>query len=57
MQKIKAVRLKYDFLVGKIIKTARSVVMKLIKNPYQEICEKTILEKCLLQMCQPAITL
>jgi len=42
MQKIKAVRLKYDFLVGKIIKTARSVVMKLIKKPYQWIYEKKL---------------
>jgi hypothetical protein len=32
MQKIKAVRLKYDFMVGKIIRRARSVVIKLSNN-------------------------
>jgi len=37
-QQIKTFRLRYVFLAGKIIKTARSVVMKLPeKYPYQEI--------------------
>jgi len=37
-QQIKAFRLKYVFLAGKIITTARSVVMKLSeKYPYQEV--------------------
>jgi hypothetical protein len=37
-QQIKAFRLKYVFLAGKIIRTARSVVMKLSeKYPYQEV--------------------
>jgi len=40
-QQIKTFRLKYIFLAGKIIRTARSVVMKLSeKYPYQEIYEK-----------------
>lgn len=39
-QQIKTFRLKYIFLAGKIIKTARSVVMKLSeKYPYREIYE------------------
>jgi hypothetical protein len=42
-QQIKTFRLKYIFLAGKIIKTARSVVMKLSeKYPYQEIYEKSL---------------
>jgi len=42
---IKTIRLKYIFLAGKIIKTARSVVMKLSeKYPYQEIYEKSLSE-------------
>jgi hypothetical protein len=37
-QQIKTFRLKYVFLAGKIIRTARSVVMKLSeKYPYQEV--------------------
>jgi len=40
-QQIKTFRLKYIFLAGKIIRTARSVVMKLsAKYPSQEIYEK-----------------
>jgi len=35
--------LKYIFLAGKIIRTARSVVMKLSeKYPYREIYEKSL---------------
>ena len=42
-QQIKAFRLKYIFLAGKIIRTARSVVMKLSeKYPYQEMYEKSV---------------
>jgi hypothetical protein len=42
-QQIKTFRLKYIFLAGKIIQTARSVVMKLSeKHPYQEIYEKSL---------------
>ena len=41
-QQIKTFRLKYIFLAGKIILTARSVVMKLSeKYPYQEIYAKS----------------
>ncbi len=41
-QQIKTFRLKYIFLAGKIIRTARSVVMKLAeKYPYREIFEKS----------------
>ncbi len=37
-QQIKTFRLKYVFLAAKIIKTARSVIMKLSsKYPYQEV--------------------
>ncbi len=40
-QQIKTFRLKYIFLAGKIVRTARSVVMKLsVKYPYREIYEK-----------------
>jgi len=40
-QQIKTFRLKYIFLAGKIIRTARSVIMKLSeKYPYQEVYEK-----------------
>ena len=42
-QQIKTFRLKYIFLAGKIIKTARSVVMKLSeKYPYREIYEHSL---------------
>jgi hypothetical protein len=42
-QQIKTFRLKYIFLAGKIIKTARSVVLKLSeKYPYQDIYEKSL---------------
>jgi hypothetical protein len=42
-QQIKTFRLKYMFLAGKIIRTARSVVMKLSeKYPYHEVYEKSI---------------
>ena len=40
-QQIKTFRLKYIFLAGKIIRMARSVVMKLSeKYPYRELYEK-----------------
>jgi len=42
-QQIKTFRLKYIFLAGKIIRTARSVVMKLSeKYPYREVYEKSL---------------
>ncbi len=42
-QQIKTFRLKYIFLAGKIIRTARSVVMKLSeKYPYREMYEKSL---------------
>jgi hypothetical protein len=42
-QQIKTFRLKYIFLAGKIIRTARSVVVKLSeKYPYREIYEKCL---------------
>jgi hypothetical protein len=42
-QQIKTFRLKYIFLAGKIIRTARSVVMKLSeKYPYREIYEHSL---------------
>ena len=42
-QQIKTFRLKYIFLAGKIIRTARTVVMKLSGNfPYQAIYEKSL---------------
>lgn len=42
-QQIKTFRLKYIFLAGKIIRTARSVVMKLSERyPYQEMYEKSL---------------
>jgi hypothetical protein len=42
-QQIKTFRLKYIFLAGKIIKTARSVMMKLSeKYPYREIYEHSL---------------
>jgi hypothetical protein len=45
-QQIKTFRLKYIFLAGKIIRTARSVVMKLSENyPCREIYEKSRPEK------------
>jgi len=41
-QQIKTFRLKYIFLAGKIIRTARSVIMKLSKKyPYQEVYEQS----------------
>lgn len=45
-QQIKTFRLKYIFLAGKIIKMARSVVLRLSTNyPCQEICKKPFLKK------------
>jgi hypothetical protein len=42
-QQIKTFRLKYIFLAGKIIRTARSVVLKLSERyPYQEMYEKSL---------------
>jgi len=42
-QQIKTFRLKYIFLAGKIIRTARNVVMKLSeKYPYQAIYERSL---------------
>ncbi len=42
-QQIKTFRLKYVFLAAKIIKTARSVIMKLSeKYPYREVYEKCL---------------
>jgi len=42
-QQIKTFRLKYILQTGKIIRTARCVVMKLSeKYPYQEIYEKSL---------------
>ena len=42
-QQIKTFRLKYVFLTGKIIRTARSVIMKLSeKYPYQEVYERCL---------------
>jgi hypothetical protein len=42
-QQIKTFRLKYIFLAGKLIRTARSVVMKLSEQyPYREIYEKSL---------------
>jgi hypothetical protein len=42
-QQIKTFRLKYVFLAGKIIRTARNVVMKLSENyPYREMYEKSL---------------
>ena len=41
-QQIKTFRLKYIFLAGKIIRTARSVIMKLSeKYPYREVYEQS----------------
>ncbi len=43
IQQIKTFRLKYIILAGKIIRTARSVVMKLTEEyPYQEIYTKSL---------------
>jgi hypothetical protein len=40
-QQIKSFRLKYIFLAGKIIRTAKNVIMKLSeKYPYREIYER-----------------
>jgi hypothetical protein len=42
-QQIKTFRLKYIFLAGKIIRTARNVIMKLSeKYPYREIYEQSL---------------
>ena len=42
-QQIKTFRLKYIFLAGKIIRTARSVVMKLSdRYPYRAMYEKKL---------------
>ena len=42
-QQIKTFRLKYIFLAGKIVRTARRVVMKLPKEyPYQEVYEYSL---------------
>jgi len=42
-QQIKTFRVKYIYLAGKIIRTARSVMMKLSeKYTYQEIYEKSL---------------
>jgi hypothetical protein len=42
-QQIKTIRLKYIFLVAKIIKTARYVVAKLsVKYPYQDVYENCL---------------
>jgi len=41
-QQIKTFRLKYIFLAGRIIRTARSVIMKLSeKYPYREMYEQS----------------
>jgi len=40
-QQIKKLRLKYGFLAGEIIRSARYVVMKLLaKYPYKDVYEK-----------------
>jgi len=42
-QQVKTFRLKYIFLAGKIIRTARKVIMKLSeKYPYREIYEQNL---------------
>ena len=42
-QQIKTFRLKYIFLAGKIIRTARSLIMKLSeKYPYREMYEQSL---------------
>jgi len=42
-RQIKTFRLKYIFLAGKIVRMARSVVLKLSeKYPYQELYEKSL---------------
>ena len=42
-QQIKTFRLKYIFLAGKIVRTARRVVVKLPKEyPYQEVYEYSL---------------
>ena len=42
-QQLKAFRLKYIFLAGKIVRTARRVVMKLPKEyPYQGVYESSL---------------
>jgi len=42
-QQIKTFRLKYVFLAGKIIRSARYVVMKLpAKYPYKDVCKKCL---------------
>ena len=55
-QQIKTFRLKYIFLAGKLIRTARSVVMKLSEQyPYREIYKKVSPEKTTFFMSQPVI--
>jgi hypothetical protein len=42
-QKFKAIRLKFIFLAGKIIRTARSVKLKISeKYPYRELYEQSL---------------
>jgi len=42
-QQIKTFRLKYNFLAGKIIRTARNVVMKLSEQyPYQAVFDQCL---------------
>ena len=56
-QQIKSFRLKYIFLAGKIIRTARSVVMKLSKKIHIErFMEKVCLDEMPSHMFQPVIT-
>ena len=56
MNHIKTFRLKYIFLAGKIIRTARIVVMKLSeKYPYREIYEKKPVLEISSFMSQPVV--
>jgi hypothetical protein len=53
-QQIKTFRLKYIFLAGKIIRTARSVVMKLSKNILiKRYMQKAFLEKSAFSCLKP----
>ena len=57
-QQIKTFRLKVVFLAGKIIRTARNVVMKLSeKYPYQRFMQKAFPEKTPFFMSQSVISL
>lgn len=57
-QQTKTFRLKYIFLAGKIIRTARSVVMKISeKYPYQEIYEKKPVLEISLCISQPVVSI